>query len=179
MNPLPSRRIMMSRLYSPASRFLSALGLLTLAACSSVGLGNGSEATGAPAVASAETLNGLPVPPGSTARQDKSFIVGSGENWFGRITLKVKDDADDVTRFFLQNYPQRGWTLVSSVRSDRSLLVMTKPDRNLTIEIIAGYPWSGTEAVLTISPMSSSPAAAPAPAGGGATAPGVVIKPIR
>lgn len=170
---------MTSRLHFLASKFLSALGLLVLAACSSVGLGGGSEATGTPAVTSAETLNGLPVPPGSSARQDKSFIVGSAENWFGRITLKVKDDADDVTRFFLQNYPQRGWTLVSSVRSDRSLLVMTKPDRNLTIEIIAGYPWSGTEAVLTISPMSSPAATAPTPAAAGAASPGVVIKPVR
>jgi hypothetical protein len=105
--------------------------------------------------------------------------VGSGDNWFGRITLKVKDDADNVTRFFVQNYPQRGWTLVSSVRSDRSLLVMTKPDRNLTIEIIAGYPWSGTEAVLTISPMASSAGSVSAPLGAGAGTQGVVVKPVR
>ncbi len=97
-----------------------------------------------------------PLPPGAVIKQDKSFIIGTGDNWFGRMTLNIGRDANIAHRFFVQTYPQNGWTLVSSVRSARSLLVFTKVDRTITIEITEGNYLTSGEAVLTVSPLSKS-----------------------
>ena len=97
-----------------------------------------------------------PLPPGAVIKHDKSFIIGTGDNWFGRMTLNIGRDANIAHRFFVQTYPQNGWTLVSSVRTARSLLVFTKVDRTITIEITEGNPLTTGEAVLTVSPLSKS-----------------------
>lgn len=151
--------------------------VLALSACSSLGTGNvdlGAGSEPKPA-APAEAFQGTPLPPGAKVKQDKSFIVGSGDNWFGRLTLDIGRDSDTAFRFFTQFYPQNGWTLISSVRTAQSLLVFTKGERNLTIEISEGQYFMGGTAVLTVSPSPRSmPAANPAARSGNVT-----VQPIR
>lgn len=151
--------------------------LLALSACSSLGTGNVSLASSnEPKIAAPSmAFQGAPLPPGAKVKQDKSFIVGSGENWFGRLTLDIGRDSDTAFRFFTQSYPQNGWTLISSVRTAQSLLVFTKGDRNLTIEISQGPYLMGGLAVLTVSPsLNSAPPMNPASRGGN-----VSVQPIR
>jgi len=151
--------------------------VLALSACSSLGTGNvdlGS-ASESKSAAPVEAFQGTPLPPGAKLKQDKSFIVGAGDNWFGRLTLDIGRDSDTAFRFFVQSYPQNGWTLISSVRTAQSLLVFTKGERNLTIEISEGSYLTGGTAVLTVSPSPRSmPAINPAARGGG-----VSVQPIR
>jgi hypothetical protein len=104
----------------------------------------------------AQVQGNTPLPPGAVIKQDKSFIIGTGDNWFGRMTLNIGRDANTAHRFFIQSYPQNGWTLVSSVRTARSLLIFTKGDRAITIEITEGNYLTSGEAVLTVSPLSKS-----------------------
>lgn len=126
-----------------------------LAGCSSTALNSSSPGESTkPTVA--QVQGNTPLPPGAVIKQDKSFIIGTGDNWFGRMTLNIGRDANIAHRFFVQTYPQNGWTLVSSVRTARSLLIYTKGDRTVTIEITEGGYLSSGEAVLTVSPLSKS-----------------------
>jgi hypothetical protein len=126
-----------------------------LAGCSSTALSPSSTAEpNKPTVA--QVQGNTPLPPGAVIKHDKSFIIGTGDNWFGRMTLNIGRDANIAHRFFVQSYPQNGWTLVSSVRTARSLLVFTKADRTITIDITEGNYLTSGEAVLTVSPLSKS-----------------------
>ncbi len=108
-----------------------------------------------PSVVPGQWLGGLPLPPGSTIRADQSLIIGAGENWVGRAALNVGRDADAAYRFFLDNLPSQGWTLVAAVRGRQSLLVMTKQERTLTIEI--SDPMIGSPDVhLTMAPRNAA-----------------------
>ena len=90
-------------------------------------------------------LGGLPLPAGSFIRADQSLIIGAGDAWVGRAVLDVgRDaDADAAYRFFMDNLPAQGWAVVTAVRGRQSLLVLTRQERTLTIEIaepILGAP---------------------------------------
>ncbi len=121
--------------------------LVLLAGCSSIPLTGSAPADPATAgaaagakpttsaVAPGQWLGGLALPPGSSIRADQSLIIGSGENWVGRAALNVGRDADAAYRFFLDNLPAQGWTVVAAVRGRQSLLVMSRQERTLTIEM--------------------------------------------
>ena len=129
--------------------------VLALAGCASTALSP--TTSGESNKPTAGQLQGnTPLPPGAVIKHDKSFIIGTGDNWFGRMTLNIGRDANIAHRFFVQSYPQNGWTLVSSVRTARSLLVFTKADRTITIDITEGNYLTSGEAVLTVSPLSKS-----------------------
>ena len=158
---------------------VSATLLLALSACSNLGTGQADTGieTGPKTLVQIEPFPGTPLPPGSKVKQDKSFIVGTGENWFGRLTLDIGRDTETAFRYFSQTYPQNGWTLISSVRTAQSLLVFTKGERNLTIEIADGPFFLPAEAVLTLSPSPRSINPQPlSPAGRGGN---VTVQPVR
>ena len=136
-----------------SSYSITATLAIALAGCASTDLSPSSSAESDKPTAT-KTQGTTPLPPGSVIKQDKSFIIGTGDNWFGRMTLNIGRDADIAYRFFVQLYPNQGWTLVSSVRTARSLLIFTKPDRSLTIEITEGNYLTSGEVILTASPLS-------------------------
>ena len=90
-------------------------------------------------------------------------MMGSGENWIGRVVLDMTQNHVEAYNFFAEQYPQQGWVLISAVRGKTSLLVFTKADRSATVEIQDGMLMNGATAVLTISPKNAQPASAKAP----------------
>ena len=122
-----------------------------LPACASTPLSSsGTERSGAEpkvektsSVTPAQWLGGLALPVGASIRADQSLIIGAGEQWVGRAVLDVGRDADAAYRFFLESLPAQGWSVVTAVRGRQSLLVMTRAERALTIEIsdpVVGIP---------------------------------------
>ena len=108
-----------------------------------------------PSVAPGQWLGGLALPPGSSIRADQSLIIGAGDNWVGRAALNAGRDADAAYRFFLDNLPVQGWAVVAAVRGRQSLLVMTRQERTLTIEI--SDPMIGSPEVhLTMAPRNAA-----------------------
>ena len=103
-----------------------------------------------------EMLGRTELPPGSRILPEQSHIIGSGDNWVGRVVLDVGKDTSVAYSFFLERFPAQGWTLLSAVRSKTSLIVLTKQDRNATIEIQEGNVVGGASAVLTISPRNAT-----------------------
>ena len=135
------------------------LVLFMLVGCASTALtGSADSVSGKDAnarVAPGQWLGGLALPPGSSIRADQSLIIGAGDNWVGRAALNVGRDADAAYRFFLENLSAQGWAVVAAVRGRQSLLVMTRQERTLTIEIsdpMLGAP----EVLLTMAPRNAA-----------------------
>ena len=132
--------------------------VLWLTACSSTPLSTTAASPAADArqaIAPAQLLGGLALPPGSVIRADQSLIIGTGEHWVGRTVLEVGRDAEAAYRFFLETLPTQGWSVVAAVRGRQSLLVMTRQERTLTIEI--SDPLLGAPVVhMTMAPRNAA-----------------------
>lgn len=141
------------------------LGLLILALLTGCATTSSDEAIrGSGASPNSELITSNQLPGGSKINITQSMIMGSGSNWFGRMVLELPS-SNDAYGFFLEQYPQQGWTLISAVRGKTSLLVFSRPDRSATIEMTDGTGLNSSNAVLTISPKSTLPAQpAPTPA---------------
>lgn len=152
---------------------LGALSLL-LAACSNMGVplegSKDSNAANQGVSASELTTAGQLPPGGAKIDYEKSLIFGSGQNWMGRLNLELNQAGSAAYSFFLEQYPRQGWLLVSAVRGKTSLLVFTKPDRSITVELTEGGFLGGSAAVLTVMPRSALPE--PPPQGGAGATPG-------
>ena len=52
-----------------------------------------------------QLLGQLSLPTGARLLGDQSLIIGSGDNWVGRVVLDVGRDVDAAYAFFLETYP--------------------------------------------------------------------------
>jgi hypothetical protein len=102
-----------------------------------------------------QLLGQMPLPPGAVIRGDQSLIIGSGDNWVGRVVLDVGRDFDTAYRFFLEAYPAQGWTVVSSVRGKNSFVVMTRQERTATLEMVDGGMLVASTVSITMSPRNA------------------------
>jgi len=112
-------------------------------------------------VSRAEQVLRSAIPPGSKVVPAQSLIIGSGDNWVGRAVLEVPKEPDRETSpafgYFVDQYPQQGWTLLSATRGKTSMLVFTKKDRSATVEISDLNMINGSvTVVLTVTPTESS-----------------------
>jgi hypothetical protein len=118
-----------------------------------------------------EQLGRMPLPVGTKLRTNESLIFGVGDGWLGRAVFESPSDATTTYNFFAEQMPRQGWSLISSVRGKRSLLVFTRGDRSAAIELDDASLFQGTCVVsMLISPVGG---AAGAPASSG-----VVVQPI-
>jgi hypothetical protein len=84
------------------------------------------------------------------------LIIGSGDNWVGRVVLDVGRNPDTAYGFFLESYPPQGWAVVSAVRGKTSLLVLTRQERTATVELIDGGMLGNSQIVLTMAPRNAT-----------------------
>ena len=130
------------------------LTFLFLGGCASpVALSPGQSASAAPSV---DFLGQTQLPAGTKILYEESLIIGSGDNWVGRVMLDVGKDSRAAYSFFLEQYPQQGWTLLTAIRGKTSLLVFTKQDRSATVEMNEGNLLSSTLVTLTVTPKNAT-----------------------
>jgi hypothetical protein len=103
-----------------------------------------------------QLLGQLSLPPGARLLSDQSLIIGSGDNWVGRVVLDVGRNPDTAYGFFLESYPPQGWAVVSAVRGKTSLLVLTRQERTATVELIDGGMLGNSQIVLTMAPRNAT-----------------------
>ena len=142
---------------------------LVLTGCAGVGGGEASVGSGAGGVSASDLAMAAQIPPGGAKiLYESSLIIGSGENWMGRLVIEISQGSSAAYNFFLDQYPKQGWTLVSAVRGKSSLLVFTKPDRSVAVELTEGGMLGGALATLTVTPKSAlpTPASVAPPANG-------------
>ena len=108
------------------------------------------------AAAPNEVIGGAALPPGATIKTENSLIIGSGEQWVGRVVADVGKDSEAAYRYFMDAYPSQGWTLITTVRGKTSLMVFTKQDRTATIEMAEGNVLGGALVTLTVAPRNAA-----------------------
>ena len=126
---------------------------LALGGCAAVGTPMNDTAV---PLQSADFMGQTQLPAGTKILYDQSLIIGSGDNWVGRVLLDMGKDSMAAYTFFLEQYPQQGWNLLSATRGKTSLLVFTKQDRNATVEMNESNMLSGTLVTLTVTPKNAA-----------------------
>jgi hypothetical protein len=102
-----------------------------------------------------QLLGQLSLPVGARLLGEQSLIIGSGDNWVGRVVLDVGRNPDAAYAFFLETYPAQGWTVVSAVRGKTSLLVLTRQERTATLEMVDGGLFAASQVMLTMAPRNA------------------------
>jgi len=131
---------------------VSALGL---SACSSTS----SQSLDESAASDSVIFQSLPpgaLPPGSKLLTEQTLVLGSGENWVGRVNLDIGKDSETAYRYFVQEYPKQGWSLLSSNRGQVSLLIFMKDSRTASIQITENTVLLPGKAVITVSPRNTA-----------------------
>jgi len=125
---------------------------IVAAACGSTPIGSDSTV----AEATVKQLSGdVPLPPGSTIKQQDTLVMSAAGTWLGRISLSVSGEQQAVFTFFKDGMPVSGWTLTSSSFSKTSLLTFTKGERVSNIQIQGSY-FGGNEVLITVAPAVRS-----------------------
>jgi hypothetical protein len=102
-----------------------------------------------------------PLPPGAVFVPEKSLIIGGAEHWMGRLTINLPGSVNDAFAYFEAQLPSQGWTLISSVRGDSSILVFTKQDLTATVSFGERSGFTNGQATMTVTPRNSKMVAPP------------------
>lgn len=97
----------------------------------------------------------LPFPPGSQMDIEKTFIVGSDDSWYGQVAVETKLGANSTFDFYKQQLPEYGWSELSSVRAQTSILTYTRDHRVLAIQLVPGNLQT-TDVLITVSPRDGA-----------------------
>lgn len=114
----------------------------------------------------------MPVPSGTKMDVEKSFVLGDGDTWTGRLVLTNSDDIATIYDFYLREMPNYGWKHVTSVRAEISVLTFVRSNRVATITMQPGSI-SGTYITFTVSPRGEG-----VQPGGGTPPPSVPTSPF-
>ena len=111
----------------------------------------------------------MPLPTKGDFDMERTMVFGSGDSWFGRLTINTSYSANEIFDFYQKHLPSYGWKEVTSLRSATSVLTYTRQERVATIQI-QGHTIRGSEVTVTVSPRGMPQ---PSPAAG-ATVPAQV-----
>ncbi|RTL49126.1 MAG: hypothetical protein EKK46_14940 [Rhodocyclaceae bacterium] len=88
-------------------------------------------------VASTNSLqvSDLAIPPNSKLETEKSLIMGANDKWLGRIVLKTDLPPVQVYNHFYNGMAGFGWSLITTVQAQTSILTYQRGDRVALIQI--------------------------------------------
>jgi len=126
---------------------VSTVAALMLISCANMPMGAGRSASTVD-MSGADLLAQTQLPAGARILHEQSTVIGSGNNWVGRVVIDSARDPAAAFSYFLDNYPSQGWTF----------MVFTKQEHNVTIEIQEGNVLAGGSAlvVLTRAPRNAN-----------------------
>jgi len=136
---------------------IASTALMLMTGCSNMPMGAGRSAASVD-MSGADLLAQTQLPAGAKILHDQSTVIGSGNNWVGRVVIDSAREPAAAFGYFLDNYPTQGWTLLSAVRAKTSVMVFTKQDHNVTIEIQEGNVLAAGSAlvILTRAPRNAN-----------------------
>ena len=70
----------------------------------------------------------LPIPEGAEMDLEKTLILGSQESWIGRLVLETGQSAPELFDFYQLEMTRFGWSEVTAVRADISVLTYQPVD---------------------------------------------------
>ena len=97
----------------------------------------------------------LPFPTGAKMNIERTFIVGSGDSWYGQTMIETSSGANSTFDFYKQKLTEYGWNELSSVRAQTSILTYMRNNRVLAIQISQSH-LGRAEVMITVSPREGS-----------------------
>ena len=80
-------------------------------------------------------ISDIPIPSKSIIDLEKTFIIGKGDDWMGRLSLITKKKIDEIYSFFLNEMAKFSYKEKSSIRSDVSTLIFENNKKAIFIKI--------------------------------------------
>ena len=80
-------------------------------------------------------ISDIPIPSKSIIDLEKTFIIGKGDNWMGRLSLINKKNIEEIYSFFLNEMAKFSYKEKSSIRSDVSTLIFENNKKAIFIKI--------------------------------------------
>ena len=80
-------------------------------------------------------ISDIPIPSKSIIDLEKTFILGKGDNWMGRLSLINKKNVEEIYSFFLNEMAKFSYKEKSSIRSDVSTLIFENNKKAIFIKI--------------------------------------------
>lgn len=101
---------------------------------------------------------GTALPAGYKVDPSRTMIFGTDERWVGRLTYTAAGSADEVFDFLHREMPNFGWTEISAVRSDNSLITYRSDStgRLATINIRRGSVIGSTQVEMVVAPQTNN-----------------------
>ena len=128
---------------------IASTAILLMTGCTNMPMGAGRSASSID-MSGTDLLAQTQLPPGARILHDQSMVIGSGNNWVGRVVIDSAREPAAAFSYFLDNYPTQGWTLLSAVRAKTSVMVFTKQEHNVTIEIQESNMLNGGAAIVIL-----------------------------
>ena len=127
----------------------TALATLVLSGCTTGSSTSSTSADGAPA--GLTQFNDVPIPAGASFDQSQSLILGSQAEWLGRLVLNTSNTARSLVEFYQNEMKRFGWTEITVVRGDPSVLTFERGGRVATVQI-SERTLRGAQVGITMSP---------------------------
>ncbi len=80
-------------------------------------------------------ISDIPIPSKSIIDLEKTFILGKGDNWMGRLSLINKENIEEIYSFFLNEMTKFKYKEKSSIRSEVSTLIFENKKKTIFIKI--------------------------------------------
>ena len=98
-----------------------------------------------------QPITDIPIPEGARLDNERSLMLGGQDKWTGRLVLKIKESSADAFARYHQEMPLFGWSQITSVQAESSVLSFYQGNRIATIQI-DGRTISGSSVSITLSP---------------------------
>ena len=95
-------------------------------------------------------FNDIPIPEKSDLVKEDSIIISKKNGWLGRLVFDTSKEHLWVFDFFRNELPKFGWSKLSEIRSDSSLLNYTNKHRMASIQIFDNT-WFGSQVSIIVS----------------------------
>jgi len=80
-------------------------------------------------------ISDIPIPSKSIIDLEKTFIIGKGDDWMGRLSLINKKNIEEIYSFFLKEMAKFSYKEKSSIRSEVSTLIFENNKKAIFIKI--------------------------------------------
>ena len=96
------------------------------------------------------------IPDGMSLDRDNSFVYHSDKVKTGVLVFTSNRKTEDLLGFFETNMPGDGWSLVSSFKYRKNILIYTKTDKIALVVVNQFGPVSGTKTEIWVAPLRDS-----------------------
>ncbi|MCP4394743.1 MAG: hypothetical protein GY804_10830 [Alphaproteobacteria bacterium] len=109
----------------------------------------------------------IPIPDNAVMNLERTLLLGSEGAWIGRLSISAPYGTSGLFDFYMSEMPRFGWTEVTVIRSQTSVLTYKRNNRVATIQLIQENA-ERTDVLFTVSPEGRGGKSINAPAATGA-----------